>query len=453
MQLRRGSVPQPLIVVAVRAERGCGFEGAMSKNSPLINIFTADPQASVVSIRYPGLSLPKVDSVGILADPAYRNVEGRGTYEALSDSPGRYRYVKGSGNVESLRSHGQQDLRKFPQFGHSTIKQFCFGSESMGGGVGQVAPRVRGALPLPFAVGEVLHAAVFLDILMKKEGVLTLEAAKVKGLTVPEGVVFSPAISADICEGLRRVRDAHGFSEESEAVDYKYGLASLRVPADTRLRSRDDITTTKGEFWTRVLRSPERMEMVGRVLRHQLQCGFISLSTHLQNVYDAPESLCPHADSSDLVPISEVMTAGGRVDVDREVLLQALVMRQLQYLPFNVMRYARFPELQNDAKGAIHTILSTVAPGEFTFREREAFAHEFQQKPYTVLSTIANRLIDMKLVEVSPQADWRKLRRQHSQYGYDVIAEHLIRVGIASACSLYTGIANAEAKGGLPELF
>ena len=453
MQLRRSWVPQHPYWWHFALSAGAVFHGAMSKNSPLINIFTADPQASVVSIQYPGLSLPKVESPGILADPAYRNVEGRGTYEVLSEVAGRYRYVKGSGNVESLRSHGEHDLRKFPQFGHSSIKHFCFGSESLGGGVGQIAPRVRGALPLPFAVGEVLHASVFLDILMRKEGVPSIKAARAKGLTVPEGVVFSPAISADICEGLRRVRQAHGLREASEAINQKYGLASLQVPASTRLRSRDDVSTSKGEFWTRVLRSPERMEMVGRVLRQQLQCGFISLSTHLQNVYDAPKSLCPHADSSDLVPISEVMEASAHIDIEREVVLQALVMRQLQYLPLNLMRYARLPELQNDAKGAIHTILSTVAPGEFTFREREALALDFVRKPYTVLSTIANRLIDMKLVDVSPQADWHRLRKQHSHCGYDVVAEHLIRVALAGACSLYTGIADAEAEGGLSELF
>lgn len=425
----------------------------MSKNSPLVNIFTADPQAAVVPIRYGGLSLPKVDFAGILADPTYRNVEGRGTYEALSEVAGRYRYVKGSGNVESLRSHGVGDPRKFPQFGHTSIKQFCFGSESLGGGVGQIAPRVRGALPLPFAVGEVLHASVFLDILMRKEGVPSIEAAKAKGLTVPEGVVYSPAISGDICEGLQRVRHAHGLSNQGEAIDFKYGLASLRVPASTRLRSREDVSTSKGEFWTRVLRSPERMEMVGRVLRHQLQCGFISLSTHLQNVYDAPDSLCPHADNSDLVPISEAMEAGAQLEVDREALLQALVMRQLQYLPFNLMRYAGLPELQNDAKGAIHTILSTVAPSEFAYQECESFALNFARKPYTVLSTIADRLIDMKLVEASPQADWQKLRNQHSKFGYDSIAEHLVRVAVAGACSLYNGVADAEAKGGLSALF
>jgi hypothetical protein len=173
----------------------------------------------------------------------------------------------------------------------------------------------------------------------------------------------------------------------------------------------------------------------------------------LQNVYDAPKSLCPHADSSDLVPISEVMEASAYIDIDREVVLQALVMRQLQYLPLNLMRYARLPELQNDAKGAIHTILSTVAPGEFTFREREALALDFVRKPYTVLSTIANRLMDMKLVDVSPQADWHRLRKQHSHCGYDVVAEHLIRVALAGACSLYAGIADAEAEGGLSELF
>lgn len=430
----------------------CVAQGTMSKTSPLINIFSADPKATVVPIRIEGLSFPKVESAGLLAVPDHAKVEGRGTYEELPNGSGRYRYVKGSGNLESLRSRSEGDLRLFPQFGHAHASQFCFGHDSSATGIGQTAPRVRGALALPYAVGEVINAAVFLDILMRKEGILTVQAAEAKGLTIPEGAIYSPGISADICEGLARARRESGVTDIPGRITHKYGLASLRVPSCTRLRTREDVAASRGEFWTRVLRSPEKMEMVGRVLRHQLQCGFVSLSTHLQNVYDAPNSLCPHADSSDLVPICEVMDAGARVNVDKEVLLEALVMRQLQYMPFNVMRYSASPELRNDAKGAIHTILSTVAPGEWTHREREGFAVSFPHKPYTVLSTIANRLIDMQMVDVSPQADWSTIQRQHARFGYDLVADHLTRVALASACSLYTGLVEAETNGGLCDL-
>ena len=425
---------------------------SMSKTSPLINIFSADPKASIVPVRVDGLSFPKLESAGLLASADYSKVEGRGTYEELDNGSGRHRYVKGAGNLESLRSRGEDDPRSFPQFGHAHSRKFFFGSDSSTTGIGQTAPRVRGALALPYAVGEVINAAVFLDLLMRKEGISTVQAAEAKGLTIPEGAIYSPGISADICEGLARARRESGRNEILERLPHKYGLASLRVPSCARLRTREDVTTSKGEFWTRVLRSPEKMEMVGRVLRHQLQCGFVSLSTHLQNVYDAPNSLCPHADSSDLVPISEVMNAGARAEVDKEVLLEALVMRQLQYMPLNLMRFSALPELRNDAKGAIHTILSTIAPGEWTHQEREALAISFPRKPYTVLSTIANRLIDMNLVDVSPQADWVKIQRQHSRFGYDLVADHLTRVALASACALYTGVVEAEAKGGLSDL-
>lgn len=425
----------------------------MSTTSPLRNIFDADPKAAVVPIEIKGLSLPQVEFAGILASPNYTKVEGRGTYEELSKRIGRYRYVKGAGNVESLRSYTEEDPRRFPQFGHLVSSKFCFGPDSTPTLVGQTPPRVRGALALPYAVGEVIHAAVFLEVLMRKEGIVSVKSAEAKGLTIPEGVVVSPGISEDICDGLLRARRDLRLGDSHENLDYKFGIAALRVPSCERLRSRSDINATKGDFWTRVLRSPEKMEMVGRVLRHQLQCGFVSLSTHLQNVYDAPRSLCPHADSSDLVPISEVLEAGVRGGVDRGVLLEALVMRQLQYLPFNVMRYVGMPQLQNDAKAAIHTILSTVAPGEWTRRERDGFAEGFPRKPYTVLSTIANRLLAMKLVDASPQVDWPSIRAQHARFAYDVVADHLTRVALTSACTLYAAVADAESEGGLSDLF
>ena len=423
----------------------------MSKASPLLDIFKADPAATVVPMPL-GLTLPTVESAGLLARPDYHKVEGRGTYEELSDGTSGYRYVKGSGNSEALRSRTKGDPRKFPQFGHSLPSEFCFGSSPWSTAGGEIAPRVRGALALPYAVGDVLNAAVFLDVLMKKEGIPTTELAQSKGLTVPEGVIFSPAVSADICEGLDRIRKSSKAQKPQAQVDYKYGLAALRVPACERLRSRDDINTSKGEFWSRVLKSTEKMEMVGRVLKHQLGCGFISLSTHLQNVYDAPESMCPHADSSDLVPISEILLQGRLNHIPQEIALDAVVMRQLLYLPFNLMRYASAPQLQEDAKEAIRTILTTVAPGEWSRRELESLATKFPQKPHSVLTSIAHRLIKIDLVATSPQADWEGLRGEFSRYGYDIVSEHLIQMALTGACSLYTGIADSEARGGLSNL-
>ena len=424
----------------------------MSKPPALVNIFKADPAAKVIPIALKGLSLPKVESAGILANPSYPKVEGRGTYEELPGGLGRYRYVKGAGNSEALGSHRVGDPRRFPQFGHVSSSKFCFGAETPGPGLSQVAPRVRGALALPYAIREVVNAAVFLDVIMRKEGISTLQSAEARGLTVPEGAILSPAVSADICEGLARLRFEKKITAPQGRLDFKYGLAALRVPSCVRLRSRDDITATKGDFWMRTLGDPEKMRMVGRVLRHQLQCGFISLSTHLQNIYDAPNSLCPHADSSDLVAISEVLEAAERAGIERGFLVEALVMRQLLYMPFNLMRYSTQPKLRERAKDAIATVLSTVAPGAWTDSQMDALAELFQQKPYTVLSSIAIRLIDMRVVGDTPVADWDKIRSQHARFAYDIVADHLTRSALVSACSMFTSLADAEAQGGLESL-
>lgn len=424
----------------------------MSKNTALINIFKADPAASVVPISVNGLRLPKLASAGILADPHYSKVEGRGTYDELPGAIGRYRYTKGGGNVDARRSEIPDDPRRFTQYGHSSESKFCFGSDSPRAGMRQFAPPVRGALPLPFAIREVVNASVFLDLMMRKEGISTVKMAEAHGLTVPEGVVFSPAISSDICDGLARLQRGTKDKCSREELDFKYGLAVLRVPSCVRLRSRDDITATKGDFWMRTLGDPEKMQMVGRVLRHQLQCGFISLSTHLQNIYDAPNSLCPHADSSDLVAISEVLEVAERAGMERGFLVEALVMRQLLYMPFNLMRYSAPPKLRERAKDAISTVLSTVAPGAWTDGQMDVLAELFQQKPFTVLSSIANRLIDMRVVGDTPVADWDKIRSQHARFAYDIVADHLTRSALVSACSMFTSLADAEAQGGLESL-
>ena len=198
----------------------CVAQDTMSKTSPLINIFSADPKASVVPIRIEGLSFPKVESAGLLATPCHSNVEGRGTYEELADGSGRYRYVKGSGNLESLASHGENDPRALPQFGHAHSSKFRFEPQSSVTGIGHTAPRVRGALALPYAVGEVINVAVFLDLLMRKEGISTVQTAEAKGLTVPGGAIYSPGISADIFEGLARARRESGMDDVAGRINH-----------------------------------------------------------------------------------------------------------------------------------------------------------------------------------------------------------------------------------------
>lgn len=429
----------------------------MSKTAPLINVFKADPNASVVPIEIPGLSLPPVKAAYLLDYAEYPLVEGRGTYRessnrAVPSGLKRIQYTKGAGSVEAKRSEVNDDPRTFKQFGHSSPEKFLYDPATPGLD-GLTGRRVLGALSLPAGVSEIVNAAVFLKVMMKKEGLSSLEDAEAKGLTIPEGAIFSQAISADICEGLVRVSFALSGETPERELDYKYGLASVRVPASARLRSHGHVARTKREFWTPLLRSSEKMSMVGRVVRHQLESGFASDSTHLQNVYDAPHSISPNADASDLAPISEILREGAALKVPREEVLLAVVMRQLQYLPFNLLRYRAHPELRNDAKGAIHTMLSAMAPGEFSHKEREWFALNFQAKPHTVLSSIAERLLARGMVLTEPQVDWRRLREKHADLAYDLVSEQMIKTVLHKSRLFFAGVQEKEAAGGLSSLY
>jgi hypothetical protein len=146
------------------------------------------------------------------------------------------------------------------------------------------------------------------------------------------------------------------------------------------------------------------------------------------------------------------LEAAERAGMERGFLVEALVMRQLLYMPFNLMRYSTQPKLRERAKDAIATVLSTVAPGAWTDGQMDDLAELFQQKPYTVLSSIANRLIDMRVVCDTPVADWEKIRSRHARFAYDIVADHLTRSALVSACSMFTSLADAEAQGGLESL-
>jgi hypothetical protein len=281
--------------------------------------------------------------------------------------------------------------------------------------------------------------------MMKKEGLSSIEDAEAKGLTIPQGVVFSPAISADICEGLSRVSASIPGISPKEAFNFKYGLASLRVPASHRLRNKGKIPESVGDFWFRVLPCPEKMGMVGRVLKHQLACGFVSNSTHFQNIYDAPHSICPHADSADLIPISEILREADARKLDRDEILESLVLGQLCYMPFNLMlKYKGYPPMQRAARAAIHTILSTVAPEAFNFVEREVLLADFTRKPYSVLSSIAKRLIQEKMVLTDPQVDWQKMRDDHADIGYDGVAVQMVELALDDAIRYAADVQKAE---------
>jgi hypothetical protein len=284
---------------------------------------------------------------------------------------------------------------------------------------------------------------------MKKEKIATLDEARAKGLTIPLGVVEMPNVSAEISEAIARSKKRGRSGELGKVHQYKYGVVVLEVPAAERLRPRSANPLVKGDVWREVLGSQPKREMMGRVLKHQLGCGFVSLSTHLQNVYNAPGSLCPHADNSDLVPISEILRMAPGGTFDGIPILEALVMRQLMLAPFAGLLYRHEEkglDMFQQSEQAIRTILSVVAEDQWESLGSLRLA-EFQQKPLSVLQSITRRLIEVNAVQVAPQADWSELRDRNRDSGYEVVAEMMIDLALEDACKLYDTFRDSEERG------
>jgi hypothetical protein len=114
-------------------------------------------------------------------------------------------------------------------------------------------------------------------------------------------------------------------------------------------------------------------------------------------------------------------------------------------MPFNLLlKYKGYPPMQRVARAAIHTILSTVAPEAFNFVEREVLLADFTRKPYSVLSSIAKRLIQEKMVLTDPQIDWQKMRDDHADIGYDGVAVQMVELALDDAIRYTADVQKAE---------
>ena len=365
----------------------------------------------------------------ILSDPLYPHREGRGVYIPMETHPGRFYYVKGAGSKESLDSAKTgKDWRKFPEFGHRDLGRYFFDSLHEGDLITANFPRIRGAFNLDGAINEYTNARIVYESVCRKEGISSIEEARQKGLTIPHSIIECPTITEEIVEALQRMREEVGAREAINlSGQVAYGMAILEVPACERLKKRHHINVQKGDFYTETLSNDSALLLVARTLQQQLAAGFVTRSTHLQNIYDAPGSICPQADNHDLVPISEILGQAKRLRMNKEDLLRILVMKQLEFLPFNLLR-VKDDKIQALAMRGIHKILATILPGRWNPVTAAALAATSLKKPHTIFAQIADEFIDAGLVETAPQENWAKLYRTYRKFGYrDLLSEVINR--------------------------
>lgn len=425
--------------------------GIGATNSPaLVNIFDIDRRATVVLGKAPSMVLQGESFAPLLSLPNYPQREGRGVYVPVNDYPGRFFYSKGTGSAEALHRPGDSEWRQYPSIGHVDPSKYQLEPSSPSLREMQTGPRVRGALSFPHALREYIMCEVFLATLGNKLGVRDASEARERGLSTPVAVISVPGISEEINRALRGGKSRREHRSTAELSDFNYGVVVLEVPSCERIRPHvRPALLTKAEHHREVLTSPDKTEMIGRVVKYQLECGFVTQSVHFQNIYNSAMSVCPQADHSDMVVMADVIAYGGQLGIGSDEIVRSLVMSELRFAPFLLLRD---PWLQRPAVQGIHSILSTIAPGVWDEVSCIQIATAFMRYPHTVLSMIAQELIDRGNVEQQAPAGWTGRVDMYEANGFaalnQVAAENMLR----AALHFEAGLRRVEAKGGFTYL-
>jgi hypothetical protein len=418
----------------------------------LVNLFDVDRKAKVVAGEAPP-GLEGESFVPLLKDPKYAHREGRGIYHE-SHIPGRYLYIKGSGNEQALESAAPGDVRTYQGFGHAKPDRYLM--QPFTGDLREVAtgPRIRGAMTLAHALREYHLCDIFLSAYAKHHGfsipenggIRDFSEARARGLSVPISVVSAPEISKEINESLIHVIGDPSLSACD--LKFQYGMAVLEVPALERLRPhKASPELTKTKHHREIFLSKEKMTMIGRVVKNQLVTGFTSQSLHYQNIYNAPHSECPQADHADLVPISDIIAEGKKIGVPKEDVVRAIVINQLRLIPFESLKSE--PDLQYEAIIGIHRAMETVVPDMWGLSDCLMKGLEFLEAPHSVLSEIAERLIHSHGVETAEPAGWKALENKYRRSGFKSLSQTIARSTLDAGLSFEEKLAAAEARGGL----
>lgn len=444
--------------IRFHADTICMGAGIKS-SSGLANIFTVDSRAHVVLGEAPKSSLDGASFVPLLNSVEYPYREGRGVYIPVESCPGRFYYVKGAGNEEALASRHGSNTERFPAIGHADTKEYQLAPLSAALRDMQTGPRVRGALSLPHAIREYAMCDAFRVAWLTKHtqdilqgGVPSCEifadsTARKFGLSIPVAVVDSPGISEEINEVLSAIGPRGASKKGEDPLEFKYGMVVLEVPSSERIRPHiRPAALTRAEHHRDVLTSFEKTQMVGRVVKNQLECGVVTQSVHFQNVYNAPHSVCPQADHADLVFIGDIIDRGEELGVGYTETLTAVVMNQLRFAPFLTLVK---PDLQGAAIQGIHSILSVVIPGRWDELDCMQLCAEFLRHPHSVLSMIAEELITRGTVEVRRPEMWARVMEECQEFGFQAINDMATENVLRAALSFSEGLKRREKEGGL----
>lgn len=270
--------------------------------------------------------------------------EGRGAYH-LGE---QVFYVKGIGSHEQFKDNEVQEVT-FPAFGEGLENPF-FDSVV---GTFNPHPRTLGAETLRWAVLEFLTTGAVLSAFVERLGLTTLEEVHALGLTIPVAVTHFPLLTERIGRSILayKARLKNSFAEsllEWQGNFEGLGSVALAVPSARRFLGKG-VSNTAGRLRDLPIfcLTKEDFSSMGRTLRSLIEAGFVYSysSAHVQNMYDAPYSICPQADNSDLIPLG-ALTAQEPNEEDSHVDATFSKSECQQYaIASAILRYLTFASL------------------------------------------------------------------------------------------------------------
>ncbi len=253
-------------------------------------------------------------------------IEGRGIYHNIG---GRFVYVKGTGNKDTLAKNNNSTA--YAAFGQG--ENLFFDPIS---GNGSSHPRVNGTETVLWGGLEFVTATSIFAELVKQFQIDNLAAAREKGLTIPIGVskfeVLSNKISQEI-ENFVKDNPLDPIAKQKARWHGNFmglGAVALEVPSDSRMQSSPflkELFSYSQSLNISNRTQPANIQTLVKTIKILLKHGYIYSypSSHLQNIYIAPDSECAQADNSDILHLDLIPT-----DIIKEAKKKNISLEDLQ---------------------------------------------------------------------------------------------------------------------------
>lgn len=222
--------------------------------------------------------------------------EGRGRYfDSCFDRHNITLYSKGVGCMDILKLNARKG--KNVQFGaFGPIPEEDYNGNTSGYFFDSVNhplhfPRVIGAGYTYDENREFLHALRVMVNLIRTESYTSIDDLFSNGVTIPVSAARFPGLTKYV-----REKTSHEFKDSKWKWndDIELGSVTMVVPSSQRTNITDKYRTNRKEYSICIARALRKLyESSGAI--------FSPFSTHMQNFYFAPNSVCPHSDNSDLL--------------------------------------------------------------------------------------------------------------------------------------------------------